>query len=115
MVADLQYCYREMLDELQRHTLQVVLAPAPEQRHSGHMIRVAVGCNPDWYKYLCSINTVKPAGRGKEYTKIVRGDIKRLLQRLSQGKPTNSKYCYDLEQTAREKHEEISEMERGLL
>lgn len=41
---------REMLDELHSGCLEVVLIPAPDSRHLGHMIRAKQCQNADWYR-----------------------------------------------------------------
>jgi hypothetical protein len=42
-----------MLNELNGSRLEVVLIPAPDPRHSGHMIRAAESVNPFWYRKFC--------------------------------------------------------------
>jgi hypothetical protein len=44
---------RQFHDELAEWQLAVVLVPAPDPRHSGHMIRVAGLQNPRWYQEFC--------------------------------------------------------------
>lgn len=41
-----------LYDELYSRKLTVVLAPAPEPRHAGHMVRVVEETNPNWYSDL---------------------------------------------------------------
>jgi hypothetical protein len=100
---DLIFAYKEMLLDLEQHKLKVELAPAPERKHLGHCIRVAVGMNPDWYRCLCKRNMRKGRGRRKEYTVIVRGYIKKLLEKLSNGIQVDSKYSEYLAEVAAEK------------
>ena len=40
---------KAMLDDLEKHFLSVTLVPAPEQNHSGHMVRAVENRNPKWY------------------------------------------------------------------
>lgn len=59
-----------MLRQLQREGLGVVLLPAPDKRHSGHMIRVVETQNPDWYRELCAAypkNRARPRQRKDKY------------------------------------------------
>jgi hypothetical protein len=44
---------QEMLDELSWRSLEVSLGRAPDQRHTGHMIRRVDNQNPKWYQKLC--------------------------------------------------------------
>jgi hypothetical protein len=39
-------------DDLMNNRLTVTLIPAPDPRHTHHMIRVAVSHNPEWYSEL---------------------------------------------------------------
>jgi len=39
-----------MITELREQILTVILIPAPEQKHEGHMIRCAVMRNPEWFR-----------------------------------------------------------------
>lgn len=39
-------------DSLLTHRIEVVLIPAPQPKHRGHKIRVAVSHNPPWYSRL---------------------------------------------------------------
>ncbi len=39
-----------MIDELKTNWLEVVLIPAPEPMHEGHMIRAVANKNPEWYR-----------------------------------------------------------------
>ena len=41
-----------MLQDLESHSLEVILVPAPEQRHHNHCIRVSVAHNVPWYQDL---------------------------------------------------------------
>lgn len=40
---------KAMIREMRDHPMQVVLMPAPDPQHVGHMIRVVVSRPPDWY------------------------------------------------------------------
>ena len=44
----------EMLHTLDNNRLHVILVDAPEQRFTGHMIRVAAERNVEWYRDLCA-------------------------------------------------------------
>jgi hypothetical protein len=43
-----------MLAELESRRLVVCLAPAPERRHEGHCVRVAIESNAPWYRRFCA-------------------------------------------------------------
>ena len=43
-------------DDLLENKLKVILVPAPEERHTNHMIRVAETANPSWYSKLYAQN-----------------------------------------------------------
>ena len=43
---------KQLLDDMAEHFQEVVLLPAPEPRHHGHMIRGAMNQNPTWYSEL---------------------------------------------------------------
>jgi hypothetical protein len=42
-----------MLAELEAAPLLVVLCPAPDSRHAGHMVRRPASVPPSWYRSLC--------------------------------------------------------------
>lgn len=44
-----------MIEDLNANQMSVVLVPAPEQRHSGHMVRVVESRPPEWYMDLYQI------------------------------------------------------------
>ena len=52
----------EMHDELLECKLEVVLMPAPEPRHCGHCIRVAVNRPPVWFSDVAR-RVMKTSGR----------------------------------------------------
>lgn len=64
------------LEQLDDEWLEVILIPAPRPQHRGHMIRVAVRHNPDWYRYMVSAR--RNPGRLRQRTV-------RALQRLVGG------------------------------
>ena len=53
---DIRDLFREHADfmyaDLKNNRLIVELAPAPEPKYSGHMIRTVDSQNPEWYSYL---------------------------------------------------------------
>jgi len=53
-VAEANYLFQE----LRRNKLKVILAPAPNPNHQGHMIRIIENKNPQWYRdlYHSSVN-----------------------------------------------------------
>ena len=75
-----------MMSSLQYNHLKVVLMPAPEQRHQGHMIRVAVGHNAAWYKDFV-------AARGKHTD---RQRVMAALRRVIDGKAPKGVYDFEI-------------------
>lgn len=41
-----------LIENLNYSCLEVILVPAPVQRHEGHKIRVAINKNPEWYREI---------------------------------------------------------------
>ena len=108
---DLILYLRIMLAQLRRERLEVGLAEAEEQRHSGHKVRVVTGTNPEWYRELCSrYPSYRQHGRTRHHqTRISRKRIIRALERLTQCKGARSIYAEDLIELAqleRERDEE---------
>lgn len=75
-----------MLWELLGNSLEVVLIPAPEQRHSNHCIRVAQYVNPVWYQKFCAL--YPPGYRTRCSTIIKRSQVIRALEQIIEGKTT---------------------------
>ena len=96
--SDLVDHLTEMLCDLESNPLVVVLAPSRRHdRNEMDQIRVVVSRNPSWYRSLCGANISKRGTRhGKFDTAIRRQNILRILTRLSEGKPTRSKYAPEL-------------------
>lgn len=46
---------RAFLDELLAWRLEVCLTRAPDEHHSGHMIRTVCSQNPTWYQAFCKL------------------------------------------------------------
>jgi len=89
--------YRELFDELETCRQEVALIPAPDQRHSGHMVRIAVSWNPDWYRDLCaSYPSRRKRARRKSDTRVKRRSILQALRRLAAGLESRSLYAADL-------------------
>lgn len=75
-----------LLDELANERLTVELFPARSPRYEGHMVRVATGCNPLWYRRLAKI--VSPRGKPcRRQTGIRRDYVERALRRIASGNP----------------------------
>jgi hypothetical protein len=68
---------KNLLTDLLCNTLDVSLAPAPEEQHTGHMIRVVNNRNPKWYREIYADLEVK------------RDRIVDSLKRLIKGVPSN--------------------------
>lgn len=53
---NIRFCYAEEAEflhyDLRSNKLEVILIPAPEPKHLGHMIRIVENQNPDWYRDL---------------------------------------------------------------
>ena len=86
-----------LLHDLLTSALEVTLVPAPRPTHHGHMVRVATGCNPDWYRRLCARH---PSSRHRHSTKadtrLRRAHIVAVLMRLSRGQTSRSPYAPEL-------------------
>lgn len=80
----------DLLQELLSSRLEVVLIPAPEQRHSGHCVRAVQEANPEWYQKFCEIYPSNRKGR-KIRTKIKRRETIKALEFISKGKTAG---CY---------------------
>jgi hypothetical protein len=78
-----------MLHEMEMYGgLEVVLIPAPEPKHSGHMIRVASNQNPPWYRrFTGQFMTVYGKGKRARPNIIKRPRIVTALQRIMDGRP----------------------------
>ena len=46
-----------LYQDLRANRLEVILVPAPEPKHCGHMIRAVANRNPDWYRELYSTHS----------------------------------------------------------
>jgi hypothetical protein len=64
-----------LLKELEDNKLQIGLVPAPEPKHSSHMIRVVLQSNPFWYSNLY-----------QDYWNFRRDRSLKALKRLAEGK-----------------------------
>lgn len=76
--------------ELESERLEVALCPAAEQKHSDHMVRVAIGKNPYWYSRLCALRGGNKGGHAAKGTKIRRAAVERVLASLIEGKAVRS-------------------------
>jgi hypothetical protein len=68
--------------------LEVVLVPAPEPKHSGHMVRCVANQNPRWYQHFCSLYTAhraRPRTGRKHDTLIKRRETVRALEIILEG------------------------------
>jgi len=92
-----------MLEELESHSLVVVLAPSKRaDRRDWDHIRVCADVPPRWYRRLCGHHpSSRGVRRGKFDTCVRRQNILRVLRRLAEGKPSKSKYVEDLSAVAR--------------
>jgi hypothetical protein len=86
-----------MLVELDESGLRVELIPAPERRHEGHQVRVAVDRNPQWYRDLCAMFPRHRRRRGDRYTDstVKRADVRRCIELLL-GRGTASQFAKPL-------------------
>lgn len=74
----------EMLDELLRHRLEVVLVAAPEEKHSGHKIRLVCDQNAKWYREFCALYSGTRKQGHKVRTYIHRPTVVKHLSRIAQ-------------------------------
>lgn len=75
-----------MHSELLERKLEVVLAPAPEQRHTDHYIRMAVNQPPQWFSEFA--RRYMRSGKRERRLRpnfIKRRETLRALERLSEG------------------------------
>ena len=89
----------DMLSDLMEHQLVVEALPAPEQRHSGHKVRVVVDQNPQWYQDFTARyekRRAKPRNRSKPDTRIYRSDMVRLLTNWLKHGYSRSSYAPEL-------------------
>lgn len=94
---ELSAVFVEMLAELEAAPLLVILAPAPDPRHTGHMVRRPASVPPPWYRRLCAAYaSSRGVRRGKFDTRIKRRNILRALGRMAAGAPSASLYAGDL-------------------
>lgn len=105
---DLEETVRWMLDELQDRKLEVGLVSAPEEKHTGHCVRLVETTNPDWYRQLCRMYPrSRQRNRKEKFTdpNFCRSHIKGVLSRLLNG-GSSSQYAEVLVGMAREEREE---------
>jgi hypothetical protein len=86
---------RALIRDLRDHPMQVVLMPAPDPQHVGHMIRVVISRPPDWYMERFY------SGRGRKTFK--RHRFVRALQRVAEGRPIAGAYQKDIIKFLKEK------------
>lgn len=99
-----------LLQELDSHFPEVILCPAPEMKHSGHCVRVAIDKNCQWYRRLCEKYPSSRADNpGGKRTKVKREHIRNLLSRLAAGEVPNSQYTFDLINEAKKKSQELQD------
>lgn len=87
---DIKLAAEIMLKQLDREALEVVLIPAPDQKHSGHHLRAVENQNPHWYRELCKeypTNRTKPRQRKPKFTDslIDRSSVIRALRAIAAG------------------------------
>ena len=89
-----KYILQEMLDELESRRLEVILVRQREPANPGACIRVASGCNCEWYRMLCGDFESQRRRRYRKFkTKVKRREIRRLLDRLISGRECRSVYA----------------------
>lgn len=72
--------------DVERHA--VVLAPAPEQRHATHQIRVVISTGPDWYRDLLASHPVPSRAHRRHCTSSIKRDrVIAGLRRVQAGRP----------------------------
>lgn len=82
----LQKLARQYLLELESSQLEVVLIPAPEQKHSTHMVRAVQEQNCDWYREFCEEHPSTGRFRKLKFqTKIKRRQTVKALKLLIEG------------------------------
>ncbi len=77
----------DMLSEMIRDRLSVVLIPAPDPKFVNHNIRACEGSNPEWYSYLWNKYSYAPTGRYRKNRSLIqRSRVQSALNRIVQGK-----------------------------
>ena len=100
MNAELFITLTAMREELQSSRLEVGLAPPPEPRHEGHMIRVVLERNCLWYRQLCARFSSSRKGT-RTRTAIKRRETLRALNSLLAGTPAAGIYAHRIMDAAR--------------
>jgi hypothetical protein len=77
---------RILADELDNERITVELFPARNPRFPGHMIRVATGANPRWYRRLALQVSPRHRRPGRCTTGIRRDFVMAALQRIATGR-----------------------------
>jgi len=100
----------EMYYELSSERLEVCLIPSrdPEVAAYGGMIRAVTSRNPAWYRSLCNdypCTRAKKRKGKKDYTKIKRRDILKILERMIRNKKSNSIYAEQMLDVAKDRKE----------
>lgn len=54
-----QYMAHYLIGEMKQSKLEVILVPAPDQRHYGHKVRLAVNHNPRWWSEMYANHPTK--------------------------------------------------------
>ena len=88
----------EMLMELSTEKLEICLVPStiPEVADDGGMVRAVCSQNPKWYQDMCEAfpsNRFKGRTARKDYTKVNRRYILKLLVRMVTNGKTRSLYA----------------------
>lgn len=92
----------EMRDELESHSLEVILVPQRRFTNEGGMIRVAVDKNAPWYSRFCSrYSSSRRRNNLAHDTRIKRRDTLRVLDGLITKGRAVSQYAEDFLAEAR--------------
>jgi len=109
----LRHVFGWMLAELGRERLEVVLAPAPDPRHSSHKVRAVSNENPWWYKELCNRYPSRSKSHRRWRTRIKRRETLNALRRLYVAGGTYSHYADDLIELAEDVLQSAREEEKN--
>jgi hypothetical protein len=96
----------ELLIELESSRLEVVLIPAPEQRHSCHSVRAVQESNAEWYQKMCKRHLRRRKRYSKPDTLINRAHTIKALERVMEGR-IDSLYAERLMPFIKEKAQEM--------
>jgi len=116
MPPELRSTFESMVYDLgpNGQRLEIEKREAPDQRHSGHGIRVKTGENAEWYRMFAGMFTAgrkKPRTKGFHDTLVKRRDTRQIMERWLKNGTTRSRYAEALIECAEFENERMAEEE----